>query len=226
MIGSRRMVAAAGAQGYLARALGTQPTYFWPLQGETDLTDVVSGEVLENDGSSYVGRAGPGMLPDGDLGWWTSGNLGLMDADYSINANENTGSYSLGGWFYRANTTASDAYISNYTGGAMIYNSSSLYRMYHQTSNTSVSATIPLNSWTHMITTYDASDQRIRAYLNGALIYTSTSTYSPGLNSVTRFRIGGYGTGSAEPTGGGAAWAGWWVGKALSLNEVQILAGI
>ena len=70
---------------------------------------------------------------------------------------------------------------------------------------TSGGAVLPLNTWTHLATTYDGAN--IRVYRNGALVATLAST-GPFDQSNSPLRLGGNST-----------WSEWWQGR---IDEVRV----
>lgn len=212
---------------YMSLVDSLAPTHFWPMQGNylqshgtVPLTSYYSGATswitgpMNDQGHSYT----PTFLYD-------SG---------ATNANVNTTAYSYGGWFqqipdinvwygHRRNLMGNWS-----TNGTMIYigdNSNGQnndYAIYHNGSILQVDppAGYVTGEWFHIMIVWNGTTQFV--YWDGVQIASVARTGALGAANV--FNIGTYGNRANDSSPMSAAYAGWWVNRALTPTEVRALA--
>ena len=182
----------------------------WPCNegaGTTiaDITAVHHLGTLNNAGWTAQGKYGGAVTFNGSSSWVTVPDHASLDL---------TTGATVMAWVYPTALSSYRTVVMKETvGGAAYY----LYSgpgdlamggggfaggQYRETSG---GAVLPLNTWTHLATTYDGAN--IRVYRNGALVATLAST-GPFDQSNSPLRLGGNST-----------WSEWWSGR---IDEVRV----
>ncbi len=171
----------------------------------TDLTATQHVGTLSGAGWTAQGKYGSALVFDGVNDWVTIPDANALDLTTGATVMAWVYPTALGGYrtVVMKETPGGAAYYlysgpGNLAMGGGGFNGGG-YR------ETSGGAVLPLNTWTHLATTYDGAN--VRVYRNGALVATLAGT-GPYDQSASPLRLGG-----------NATWDEWWQGR---IDEVRV----
>ena len=169
-----------------------------------------NGNVMSLLGSIYLtgGKFGHTAVFDGTGDYYctNANDDGACDDDGDFDFT-NTDSFTLSAWVYVQSTSADQVLIAKSTGSGNNYyflelsnTNNDVFRFVisdnDSTDTVSSTTTASLNTWYHLVASYDATQQKIRIFVNGKLESETAATAESTFANTQNFTVGALTTGS------------------------------